>query len=420
MSKQQGCTAQAEEKQPSKPLPGDPAMKVLFYLALLLALHLLNLPPANTGFLKVPMQRKTRTMQEYLNTAKQLQSSSKLYQSPVRVRNSDFFCEIKVGTPPQTFTVLLDTSATGIWIPSATCPTNVYDMCRNHRRYDRTRSITYVREGQMMGYGSMVAELSYDTVWIGGGNATMQSFAEVFQYKYNDSGIPYDGLMGMGLGLTFSNDKSIFTNMKEQKAIDEMVYGIYLTKNSTDPNDSGGLVIGGRNTSAFYGTLTYVPSMYDVMWQIAFKDVLLLLSPNMPKLCTYGCTAVPRTGGGHNIISDHTTISILHKHLGAVPYEDSNTYHFNCSALHTLQPVYFSLGDALIKVSWQSYVDRVIGPTGEIACFSAFLGSDDLSSDNHFPTGWYLGDVFYTSVYVEYDFENLQIGFAQSVYSYPD
>ena len=124
--------------------------------------------------------------------------------------------------------------------------------------------------------------------------------------------------------------------MKEQKAIDEMVYGIYLTKNSTDPNDSGGLVIGGRNTSAFYGTLTYVPSMYDTFWQVAFKDVLLLLSPDMPKLCTYGCTAVPRTGG-HNIISDHTTISILHKHLGGgVPYGDSNTYHFNCSALHTL------------------------------------------------------------------------------------
>ena len=61
------------------------------------------------------------------------------------------------------------------------------------------RSSTYMRGGQMLGYGGMVAEVSYDTVSLGGVSVTGQSFEEVIQYNYQDSSIPYDGLLGLDI-----------------------------------------------------------------------------------------------------------------------------------------------------------------------------------------------------------------------------
>ena len=147
-------------------------------LALALALHLLTLPPTSQGVLEVPVQKKTKAFNEYFNFKQDTLSSSQPFGS------SDYFIPIYIGTPPQYFTILLDTISTGIWVISALCPSDVV-MCKYHRKYDRSRSKTYIREGQMMGYAHMVAELSIDTVTLGGGRVSNQTFAEAIQYTYN-------------------------------------------------------------------------------------------------------------------------------------------------------------------------------------------------------------------------------------------
>lgn len=260
-----------------------------------------------------------------------------------------------------------------------------------------------------------MAELSYDTVEIAGQSVKGQSFAEVFQYDYNDSSIPYDGLLGLDIVQhVFSNDASIFVNMIQQDVIDEIVYGLYFLKNSSDPNKSGGLIVGGRDDSLFHGNLTYVPSTYDVMWQFKINEILLLES-DLPPLCKGGCTAVPRSGS-HFIVSGHDLIDELHRRLGAT-LSDDHTYHFNCSTLHKLQPVYFSIGTAIFELPWQSYVDRVMGSQGEIVCLSSFVGTYDLATYNLGTYGFSLGDAFFTSVYVEFDADRQRMGFAQLISS---
>ena len=390
--------------------------------ALALLLLLLVGLSASTRVHKVHIQRKPKTFRGYLDSARQdalfhtkgkVGASASPWRQDVGTINSDFFATITVGTPPQMFSVVLKTGTGGLWIPSAMCPTWRYDMCKDHRRYERDRSETYVREGQAMGYGGMVAELSYDTVGIAGQSVKGQSFAEVSQYYYNDSSIPYDGLLGLDIVQHwFSNDASIFTNMIRQDIIDEIVYGLYFLKNSSDPNKSGGLIIGGRDHSLFHGNLTYVPSTYDVMWQFNINEIILLES-DLPPLCKGGCTAVPQSGS-HFIISGHGLIDELHRRLGAT-FSDDHTYHFDCSSLHKLQPVYFSIGTALLELPWQSYVDRVMGPQGEIVCLSSFVGTYDLGTYDLDTYGFSLGDAFFTSVYVEFDPDRQRMGFAQLI-----
>ena len=397
-------------------------------LALLLCLLLLLVSPtslasARAGVLRVPLHRTPKTLDEYLTHAgheRQTRSttSGSPWRQPVATGNSDYYAHVTVGTPPQSFTVLLKTDAGGMWIPSAMCPTQTYDVCKNHQRYQRDRSSTYVREGQAMGYGGMVAELSYDTVTLGGSSVTGQSFAEVFQYNYNDNSFPYDGLLGLDIVQhVFSNDASIFRNMESQGLIDQIVYGLYYGKNASDPTDAGGLIIGGRDPSLYEGKLTYLPSMYDVMWQFAVKEVMLLASPDMPSLCPGGCTAVPGSGS-HFIISSQAAMDTLHKHLGATAFLGDHTYHFDCNSLEKLQPVYFLIEGAFLKLPWQSYVDKVMDATGNVVCLSSFVGTYDVTGPLGTGNGFYLGDAFFNSIYVEFDPDNQRMGFAQSKYSH--
>ena len=379
---------------------------------------------STNSFIKLPVQERTKTLKEHLahvkaevhsqNAAHSLRRSvrdSPPYHVTVGNRSTNFFCNISIGTPPQNFTVLLRTDITAVWVPSSLCPVDRFDMCRNHRQYNRTLSKTYRRNGQRFGDNGMYCELSYDTVSLGGASVVNQSFAEAFQYIYNDTGIPYDGLFGLGLRQRiFSNDSSIFVNMIQQNVIDSIVFGIYYRKNSTDPNDSGGLIIGGRNESVYKKNLVYVNCTSQYLWQFTVDLVFLNTTDKQTlKLCPHGCTGYPGIGS-HFISASRKDLDKLHHYLGAVYSADDHTYLFNCSALEDIQPVYICIGKNPFKLPWQSFVDKVAGPTTHEICISSFVAYDDNTTSG----AWTFGDAFFTSVYVEFDADKGRMGFGQS------
>ncbi len=382
------------------------------------------------GYIRLPVTERTKTLKEYLIHVKaevdsqhiarglygELEGKDPPYHVGVANMTSHFFSNVSVGTPHQEFTVVLRTDTTGIWVPSVQCPATVYQICRDHKQYDSSKSSSFVKNGQMFGYGGMVGQVNYDRFTIGRASVTHQAFAEAFSYNYNDTSMPYDGLLGLDLvQKIFSNDESLFMNMVDQYVIgeSEMVYGIYFRKTSTDPDDSGALIIGGRDESLYHGNLTYVNGTNEYMWKFVIDNVVLQDMPNIPPLCPNGCTAVPNTGS-HFISASKADLDILHQNLGAVYFSRDLTYLFNCSALDKIPAVYISVGATPFKLPWQSFVDIIVGPTGDVICVSSFVAYDsDVSGGS-----WSVGDAFFTSLYVEFDPGNNRIGFAQSIYSF--
>lgn len=109
--------------------------------------------------------------------------------------NAQYYTEISLGTPPQTFKVILDTgyvpflclrvlrssprSSSNLWVPSTNCNSIA---CFLHAKYDSDASSSHKANGSnfaiQYGSGSMEGYVSQDKLAIGDLSIRNQDFAE--------------------------------------------------------------------------------------------------------------------------------------------------------------------------------------------------------------------------------------------------
>nr|XP_016498750.1 PREDICTED: aspartic proteinase A2-like [Nicotiana tabacum] len=59
--------------------------------------------------------------------------------------NTEYFGEISIGNPAQTFTVRFDTDSSNFWVPSSKCTSAIYVF---HSQYNSSRSSSYMANEQ--------------------------------------------------------------------------------------------------------------------------------------------------------------------------------------------------------------------------------------------------------------------------------
>ncbi|CAK7309157.1 REN [Vulpes lagopus] len=328
--------------------------------------------------------------------------------SPVVLTNyldTQYYGEIGIGTPPQTFKVIFDTGSANLWVPSTKC-SPLYTACEIHCLYDSSESSSYMENGTTFtiryGSGKVKGFLSQDMVTVGGITVT-QTFGEITELPL----IPFmlakfDGVLGMGFpAQAVGGVTPVFDHILSQGVLKEDVFSVYYSRNSHLLG--GEVILGGSDPQYYQGNFHYVSVSKTGSWQIKMKGVSVR---SATLVCEEGCMVVVDTGASY-ISGPTSSLRLLMDTLGAQELS-TNEYVVNCNQVPTLPDISFHLGGRAYTLTSVDYVLQ--DPYGnEDLCTLALHGLDVPP-----PTGpvWVLGASFIRKFYTEFDRHNNRIGFA--------
>jgi saccharopepsin len=313
--------------------------------------------------------------------------------------NAQYFSEITIGTPPQTFKVVLDTGSSNLWVPSQKCSSIA---CYLHKTYDSSSSSTHKKNGSEFeihyGSGSLTGFVSNDVFSIGDLKVKNQDFAEAT----NEPGLAFafgrfDGILGLGYD-TISVNKIVppFYRMVEQGLLDDPVFAFYLGSEE----EGSVATFGGVDKSHYKGEIEYIPLRRKAYWEvdldaIAFGDEVAELEDT---------GVILDTGTSLNVLPS-SLAELLNAEMGAKKGYNGQ-YTVDCAKRQTLPDITFTLAGSNYSLPATDYILEVSG-----SCISTFQGMDIPA-----PAGplAILGDAFLRRWYSVYDLKKNAVGIARA------
>ncbi|TVY68834.1 Vacuolar protease A [Lachnellula suecica] len=316
--------------------------------------------------------------------------------------NAQYFSEITIGTPPQTFKVVLDTGSSNLWVPSTECGSIA---CYLHTKYDSSSSSTYKKNGTSFeiryGSGSLSGFVSQDTMTIGDLKIKDQIFAEATE----EPGLAFafgrfDGILGLGFD-TISVNKipPPFYNAVEQGLLDEPVFAFYLGNADTEGDESEA-AFGGVNEDHYTGKMTTIPLRRKAYWEVDLDAITF--GDSTAELDN---TGVILDTGTSLIALPSTLAELLNKEIGAKKGYNGQ-YTVECDKRDSLPDMAFTLSGYNFSITPYDYILEVQG-----SCISSFMGMDFPE-----PVGplAILGDAFLRKWYSVYDLGKGTVGLAKA------
>mmetsp|Transcript_39235 Transcript_39235/g.108046 ORF Transcript_39235/g.108046 Transcript_39235/m.108046 type:complete len:461 (-) Transcript_39235:118-1500(-) len=331
---------------------------------------------------------------------------------------TEYYGQINVGSPQQSFLVVFDTGSGNLLLPSTECSD---DACTGHKRFDATLSNTSLqvafaerpsepvpRDGTRdivtitFGTGEMSGVYVRDNVCLGDGSAGICCQAHfVVSTEESDapfSLVPFDGILGLSLPeMAESPAFSILEQLAHSGALESSIFAVYFG----NENEDSEITFGSYAQHRMASDLVWVPVTHRGYWQVQMDGIML--GGKRLDLCdgARGCQVAVDTGtsllAGPSEVVD-TLVDDLHVSR-------------DCSNLHDLPELAFSVGGSALSLGPEDYVSQA--PEG------CSLGL--MSLDIPPPKGplFIFGDPFLRKYYTVYDLENVQVGFALARHAAP-
>ncbi|PAN29330.1 hypothetical protein PAHAL_5G217200 [Panicum hallii] len=309
-----------------------PLLLILLATALL---HALLAPPAE-GLVRIPLKKRpadkngrlhAERRRGFLGSSNDAAAAAALNKAEAEEEgdivalknylNAQYYGEIGIGTPPQTFTVIFDTGSSNLWVPSSKCYASI--ACYFHERYKAGRSNSYKKNGKpasiRYGTGAMSGYFSRDSVKIGDVVVKNQDFIEATrETSVTFMVAKFDGILGLGFKeISVGAVVPVWYNMVKQGLVGDPVFSFWFNRHA-DEGQGGEIVFGGIDPNHYKGNHTYVPVTRKGYWQFGMGDVLI--GGKSTGFCASGCAAI--ADSGTSLLTGPTAIiTQINENIGA-------------------------------------------------------------------------------------------------------
>lgn len=340
-----------------------------------------------------------------------------------------YYGEVSVGTPPQTFKVIFDSGSGHLLVPSASCESKA---CEGHRRFSENSSSTLIpiawadeplkkaesdtdRDTDVITFamGDCMGQYARDRICLGGA-CTTADFVEMTE----ESDDPFrraewDGILGLGQSLSEVNEFNVMGLMANDTSagLRRPVFAVYLGRHVEDEAE---ITFGDYHESRMQGPLTWVPVSEEGYWQFQFTD--FTIDGKKVDLCAkYGerrCQAVLDTGSSLMMGPKDTVDSLV------TLLNFGKDTMINCTQDHKFPKLGLVVGGQTLEMDSDDYMDRWHPegqPKGVDRCWGHLLPVRDTGRGPIFV----LGMPFLRAFYTVYDVRASKIGIAKASRSPP-
>ncbi|XP_075262274.1 lysosomal aspartic protease-like [Convolutriloba macropyga] len=330
--------------------------------------------------------------------------------------NVQYFGDVKIGSPPQNFTVVFDTGSSDIWIPSLASPVSCLE-CKLHTQFDRMHSSSFKWGGRKVQIqyvqGIIRGLLNQDKVCVGEVCVKRQPFVETLSItNMNDN--EFDGVFGLAFpSLSANHGDTWILKAYKTGVIDRPVFAFYLNDFALGPKENSQLVIGGSDPSLYKEPFTRLPVTSFAFWQVNLDSVSVgSLYENGTVLCGFGCYAVLDSGTSLVVGPPNDVIKLVET-IGANMTDEFGIYSMDCSRKHPTEEEKRPENNIVFVFKGREFVlepkDYIIEYNGE-----CMLGFSVIPATASLGEPWILGDVFMRKYYTEFDLGKMQISLAEA------
>jgi len=404
---------------------------IIVVVALSLSSSLAAVPPRRDETHHIPIRRRSNVRRgdvDYAAAANALRHkygfkpsshSRRAQTTDIGLTNqgedSLYFAQFSIGTPAQSFDLLLDTGSSDLWFAANNC-----SSCpQSTPMFNPTKSSTFATgtERISISYGSGDASgiLSHDTISFGPFTVNPQVLVSVDTVSTGLLTGEVSGIMGLAFqGLAFSQAVPFWQAVTNNNLLTNPEFSFFITRFLNDPNakneEPGGvLTIGGTNSTLYQGEIDFQPFTPGSFWLQTVSGV------------TVGGKSVNIGNSNSAAIDTGTTLiggptegvdAIWGAVSGAVKLtgNDLGFYSFPCD---TPLNIAISFGGPAWPVSnTDMNLGTITGSPGQCrgAIFDITAGADAQSPNN--PV-WIVGDTFLKNVYSVFRSSPPAVGFAQ-------
>ncbi|KAF8801329.1 aspartic peptidase A1 [Phlegmacium glaucopus] len=301
--------------------------------------------------------------------------------------DSSYFGSLAIGTPPKSYSVILDTGSADLWVADSLCTTG----CSSVPTFDSSASSTFQNQSAPFsityGSGQAAGSLGGDVIQMAGYSVPNQIFAVCNQVSPGLLAKPVSGLLGLAFQtIASSRAMPLWQTLVSGGAWDSPLMSFHLTRyiNSTSilAEEPGGSFSMGFTNSTInvQGTSIRLPSGQS---SYAAIDTGTTLVGGPPQYISEIFAQIPGSSPGTG--------------------DFQNYYTYPCNTTVNVQ---MSFGGK----NWTiSPADFQLSKLTRTQCLGAFF---ELTTGSSAPS-WIVGDTFLKNVYSVFRYDPLSIGFAQ-------